>query len=235
MSELISADKNRMRAMKQAHEIKNPGIEMESEKVCGFSLIELMIGVVVAGIIAAMTVPMALTSLKDYHLNADAANLANYANVARMKAASQYAPYRLNINTTNGTFTMEKLCGDTPSSVDGNCSGGLNPYSPFSTPQIDLGTQYAAQGDTYSSCRPNGISVFPGDITADPANCPALLQIYFNTRGVPVNSNGGPLTNGGAVVYITNPDNLVDAVTFSLGGRVAVWTWNSGTSQWVMR
>lgn len=194
-----------------------------------------MVVVVILGIIAVFAVPSILTSLNGYRLNADAADIASYASMARMKAASQFAPYRLNINTANGTFTMEKLCGDTPSSTDANCSGGTNPYAPFSVANIELGTQYAAQGDTYSSCRPNGIASYPDDITGDSPNCPALLQVYFNTRGVPVNISGGPLSNGGAVVYITNQNSLTDAVTFSLGGRVAAWNWSPGSAKWSLR
>lgn len=201
----------------------------------GFSLTELLIGVAIAAVLASLALPSAMTGIRGYHLHADASNLASYASMARMKAASQYAPYRVNINTANGTFSLEKLCGDTSSSVDANCSGGINAYSPFSTPDIELGTQYAAQGDTYSTCRPASVSAYPGDITGDASGCPSLLQIYFNTRGVPVNSSGGLLINGGAVVYITNQNNLVDAVTFSLGGRVAVWNWNPGTATWSMR
>jgi len=196
---------------------------------------ELLLGVVILGLIAAVALPSIVTSLNGYRLHADAANIASYANMARMKAASQYAPYRLNIDTASGTFTMEKLCGDTPSSTDASCSGGSNPYTPFSAPDIELGTQYAAQGDTYSSCRPAGISAYPGDITGDPSQCPSLLQIYFNTRGVPVTSTGSLLTSGGSVVYLTNRNKLVDAVTFSLGGRAAVWNWSPGSAKWLMR
>lgn len=201
----------------------------------GFSLIEMMLVVGILAVTAAVALPSVVSSLKGYHLHADAAALADDANVARMRSASQYAPYRLNINTSSGTFSMEKLCGDTTSSADANCSGGTNPYAAFSTPAIELGTQYAAPGDTYASCRPSSVSAYPGDITGDAAGCPTLLQVYFNTRGIPVNTSGGPLTNGGAVIYISNQNNLTDAVTFSLGGRVAVWNWDAGSAKWVMR
>ncbi|MGA2631143.1 MAG: prepilin-type N-terminal cleavage/methylation domain-containing protein [Terriglobia bacterium] len=202
----------------------------------GFTLLESLIVIVIIGIVAAFALPSALTSLKNYRLHSDAAAIASSFNVVRMRAAAQYAPCRLNIDTVAGTYTMEKLCGQTPSSVDSACTSA---YAAFSTRQFEQGTQYAAQGDTFSSCRPSGISAFPGTITADPSGCPSsgpgVLQVYFNTRSLPVDSAGNAMTNGGAVVYLRGVNNLVDAITVSLGGRVTVWNWDQGTSQWVMR
>jgi len=47
--------------------------------------------------------------------------------------------------------------------------------------------------------------------------------------------NGDPLGNGGAVVYLHNQQNLVDAVTVSIGGAVTVWNWDAGSSSWMKR
>ncbi|MDE3178935.1 MAG: prepilin-type N-terminal cleavage/methylation domain-containing protein [Acidobacteriota bacterium] len=208
---------------------------MRYRKEPGFSLVEALVVIAIALTIAALSVPHVISEVRAYRLNSGASALAGYGSMARMKAASQFAPFRLNIDTTSGTFSMEKLCGDTPSSSDSNCSGGVNPYSQFTIPAIELGTQYIPSGDSLLSCRPSGVSAYPGDITADAAGCPAVMQVYFNTRGVPVNNAGGPIANGGTAVYLSDGNGLVDAVTFSLGGRVAVWTWSSSSSQWLMR
>lgn len=208
---------------------------MRNQRGLGFSLVEALVVIAIGLTITAFSVPAVISALSAYHLNSDASALAGYGSVARMKAASQFAPIRLNIDTTSGTFNMEKLCGDTPSTSDPGCSGGVNPYAAFATPDIELGTQYLSDGVSLLSCRPPGVSTYPGDITADASGCPAVVQIYFNTRGVPVNSSGGPTSNGGVVVYLTNRESMVDAVTFSLGGQVATWTWSPGSSRWVMR
>jgi prepilin-type N-terminal cleavage/methylation domain-containing protein len=206
-----------------------------SESEHGFSLLELLAVLIIIGIVVAFALPSAFTSLANYRLHSDATAVASYLNVARMRSAAQYAPYRVIINVTAGTYTLEKLCGMTPSTVDSACTSA---YAAFTTRQFEGGTQYVMRGNTFASCRPTGVAL-PGGITADASGCPSAgpnpLQLYFNTRGLPVDSTGNPLTNGGAVVYLSNQNNLLDAITVSMGGRVAVWNWDPRTSQWFMR
>ena len=202
----------------------------------GLTLIEVLIVIVVTLVILGLALPSASQALKSYRLTADVSDVAGMLSAARMQAASQFAPYRMDIDTTQGTYVIEKLCGNTPTSgaagADSNCTSA---YNPFSTPEDELGTQYAYSGDSFASCRPSGIGSYPGTITGDASGCPSVLQIYFNTRGAPVDLNGNPLSNGGAVLYATSPDNMVQAITVSAGGRVATWLWSSGSSQWTLR
>lgn len=206
------------------------------KRECGFSLLELLVVMVILGIIAAFALPSAFNSIKNYRLHSDATALSGYLNVARMRAAAKYAPYRVIVYISTRTYTMEKLCGMTPTSVDSACT---SPYAQFTTRQFEGGTQYAMLGDSFLSCHPSGVTVLPGAIAADAAGCPSggpdPVQIYFNTRGLPVNSSGNPLTNGGAILYLSNQNNLIDAITISMGGRVAVWNWDPRTVQWFMR
>jgi prepilin-type N-terminal cleavage/methylation domain-containing protein len=199
-----------------------------------FTMLEMLVVVTVAGIVAAMVIPQAYHAAKAYRLHADASALADQLNIARMRSASQFAPYREVINVSSGTYWREKLCGDTSTSTDSACTSA---YNALTTAGIEGGTQYALEGDSFSSCRPAflGTSSFPGTIQADPSPCTDPIEIYFNTRGAPVDSSGDPLTNGGAVVYFRNQYNLVDAVTVSIGGAVAVWNWDTASSSWVKR
>jgi prepilin-type N-terminal cleavage/methylation domain-containing protein len=195
----------------------------------GFTLFELMVVILIFAVVAAFALPQALNAIKDYRLNADGTSIASMLNVARMQAASQFAPYRVVINVAAGTYWEEQLCGNTPASVDPNCT---SPYNPYSTPRIVGGTQYISQGDSFSSCRPTAISAYPGEIQADPNPCPDPLYIYFNTRGSPVSSTGNPVSNGGYVLYITNSAQMTEAVTVAVGGAVSTWLWNSVSGNW---
>jgi len=188
---------------------------------------ELLVVILIMGVTAAMSFPAALSALQGYRLHSEASGIAGYLNLAQMHAASQYAPHRVLINVTAGTYMLEKLCG-----MDPACTGA---YQSYATPQYEDGPQYIQQGNTFSTCRPTGISVWPQPITADPTGCPNPFYIYFNTRGTPVDSSGNPLGNGGAALYITGQNGLVDAVTASPGGRVSVWAWNSLSTQWISR
>ena len=199
-----------------------------------FTLLEALIVVTIAGIMAAMVVPMAYQAIKAYRLHADASSLADQLNIARMRAASQFAPYREVVNPSSGTYWREKLCGDTSVSADSACTSA---YNALTAPGIEGGTQYAQEGDSFSGCRPTslGASSYPGTIQSNPSPCPDPIEIYFNTRGTPVDSSGNPLGNGGAVIYVSNQYNLVDAVTVSIGGAVTVWNWDTASSDWVKR
>jgi prepilin-type N-terminal cleavage/methylation domain-containing protein len=199
-----------------------------------FTLLEVLIVVAVAGIMTAMVVPQAYQAIKAYRLHADASALANQLNIARMRAASQFAPYREVVNASSGTYWREQLCGDTSVSADSACTSA---YKALTTAGIEGGTQYAHEGDSFKGCRPSSLSATgnPGTIQSNPSPCPDPVEIFFNTRGAPVDSNGDPLGNGGAVVYVSNPYNLVDAVTVSVGGAVTVWNWDQAGNSWLKR
>jgi Tfp pilus assembly protein FimT len=203
-----------------------------SEKDHAFTAIELMLVVASMGVIGAMAVPSVVNSVRDYRLHSDLSTLASLCNVARLRAAAQYAPYRVNVSVAAGTYSMEKLCGNTASSTDGACTSA---YAAFTTPQIESGTQYVLQGNTFASCRPSGPSSYPGTITADATGCPDPMHLYFNTRGTPVDNTGSPLANGGAVMYMTNQNGMVDALTLSIGGQAAVWNWDTSSRKWYSR
>ncbi len=197
-----------------------------------FTTTELMLVIATLAVISATALPSVLNSVRDYRLHTDVSTIASLCNVARLRAAAKFAPYRVNISVSAGTYTMEELCGNTSSSVDSACTSA---YAAFTAPQIESGTQYLLQGNTLASCRPSGISAYPGTITADPDGCPDPVHFYFNTRGAPVDSAGNPLTNGGAVIYMTNQNGMVDALTLSVGGRASAWNWDTSGTKWYQR
>ena len=196
----------------------------------GFSTIELLVVVAVMSIIAAMALPQAFNSIKNYRVHSDASAIAGYLNVERMRAASQAAPYALDVN--GSTYAIEQL---TPLTYNPLATPTSTAYTSQSPVVYDFGTQYLATGDTITNCRPSGISVYPIPVTANPGTCGTPFQIYFNTRGLPVDSSGNALASGGMAIYLTNTNGMVDAVTVSSGGAVQVWNWVPRSSAWALR
>ena len=147
-----------------------------------------------------------------------------------MRAASQAAPYALDVN--GSTYVIEQL---TPLTYNPLATPTSTTYTSQNPAVYDFGTQYLAPEDTITNCLPSGVSVYPIPVTANPGTCGTPFQIYFNTRGLPVDSSGNALASGGAAIYMTNTNGMVDAVTVSSGGAVQVWNWVPRSSAWALR
>jgi len=130
------------------------------------------------------------------------------------------------------TYMIERLTGLT---YDPLATPTSTSYTSQSPALYEFGTQYLAPGDTITNCRPSGVSVYPSPVTANPGTCGTPFQIYFNTRGLPVDGSGNALTSGGMAIYLTNTNGIVDAVTVSSGGAVQVWNWVPRSSAWAIR
>lgn len=200
----------------------------------GMTLVELMLVLAVAVIIIAVAVPQALISVKNYRLHADATSVVSYLNLTRMRAASQYVPYRLDLDPTANTYKVEQLTSVQYNPIPTSAPSS-SAYSAQSPAVYEYGTQYLSTGNSFANCRPSGITAYPGPITADSSTCTGAFQIYFNTRGTPVDSSGNTLSNGGLAIYLTGATGLTDAVTVSSSGAVQVWNWSPGGSAWNAR
>ena len=201
-----------------------------TDDTCGFSTLELIVVVAAMGIIAACALPQALNSLNNYRLHSDASEISGYLNVERMRASSQNAPYALDVNSSN--YAIEQL---TPLAYNPLATPTSTTYTSQSPAVYDFGTQYFAPGDTVTNCLVSGISVYPTPVSANPSTCGPPFQVYFNTRGLPVDNTGKGLASGGVAIYLTNTNGMVDAVTVSSGGAVQAWNWNPTTSAWALR
>lgn len=202
-----------------------------NERGRGFSIIELIIALVVMVIVTALAVPQALEAVRSYKLHSDVAGVAEQLSVARFRATSQYSPYRLDLFVAGGTFDVERLCGTGTGCTTPTTSCPDQAYMPFTTAVIDGGTQYLSSGDQFTTTNPGG-TVYPGTVTGGAAS----TDFYFNTRGMPVDCTGSPLSNGGAVIYMTSASaNLTDAIVITVGGRITAYDWQPSTSKWQAR
>src|ERR1035441_5348336 len=109
--------------------------------------------VAIMGVISAIAIPNAIRQIADYKVHADATALSSWFNVSRMKAASQFAPFRLDLYISSGSYTLEQLCGS--NTTDTSCkASGATPYTAYSSPLYDKsGTQYLSAGYTRSEER----------------------------------------------------------------------------------
>lgn len=174
-------------------------------------MVELLIVLAIMGVIAAIAVPQALNFAKAYRLHAVASSIASQLNVTRFRATSQYSPYRMNFNTSGSSFTMDRL------------------NSSYSSPVTEFGAQTLPTGISFLTTCP--VSAKPGTISSTFSGISS--SIFFNTRGLPVDSTGTPSNNN--VIYIKNQDDLYDAVTVTLGGQIQSWNYSPGTSSWLAR
>jgi prepilin-type N-terminal cleavage/methylation domain-containing protein len=209
-----------------------PGWGSENGGGRGYSLVELLVVILVAAIIIAMAIPQVLSALKGYRLHGDASAIAAQLNVTRFRATSQFTPYRMNIFTATSpqSFTMERLCG-----TDTDCLAPVAPcvqsYMPYLQADIESGSQYLSTGDTFTTTNPGG-AVLPPSLGGTGTGSTVF---YFNTRGLPVDCKGTPLSDGGAVIYLKNGNNLSDAVVVTVGGRISIYAWSPGSNSWVIR
>jgi len=208
-----------------------------ANKGWGFSAVELLVAVSALCVVAAIALPQAFNSINYYRLHSDALQIGGYLNVERMRAASQGAPYALDVNGSN--YAIEQL---TPLTYNPLATPASVTYVSQNPVVCDFGTQYLAPRDTVTNCRPSGVSAYPTPVTGDPSTCGTPFQIYFNTRGLPVDVHGNALSStGGVAIYVmstnplTNTVGLIDAVTVSAGGAVQVWNWSPPTSAWALR
>lgn len=180
------------------------------QKNQGFSMLELLVVIAIVGIVAAFALPSAMTFVKGYKLHANASAIAAQLSVARFRATSQYKPYRLSFSASAGATTRQRLS-----------TAYASPQSEESIP-LDRGVRFL------TTCP---VSAKPGSIGSSVTA--ASTAIYFNTRGLPVDSSGITFNNN--VVYLANDNDLYDAVTVSLGGKVTIWNYNTSTAAWVAR
>ena len=173
-------------------------------------MIEILVVIAIIGIVAAFALPGALNFVKGYRLHANASAIAAQLNVTRFRSTSQYTPYRLGISATAGTSTRQRLS------------------TAYGSPQTEE-TLPLDRGVRFLTACP--VTAKPGTIGSSVTA--ASSAVYFNTRGLPVDSSGISTNNN--VIYLANDNDLYDAVTVSLGGKVTIWTYSQGTGAWVSK
>jgi Tfp pilus assembly protein FimT len=184
----------------------------------GFSLIEVVIVMGIAIVIAAMGVPKLMTMLANLRTQGDARDLNGEIMLAKMRAASEFARARVYADLATNTFHIEIK-------------------QPTGIWTSEGGTQYLS----------SGVSFGYGSLTSPPAGVATLTQaplcvqddmtttyantacIMFNSRGIPISSSGTPTSVD--ALYVTNGKS-VNGVTVSATGLTKIWRSDASTANW---
>jgi len=168
----------------------------------GFSLPEMCIILAITAIMAAFSIPMVSSSMRDLQLISDARNIATTLTYAKLSAASQMTRYRLSFNTGNNEWSLSKL---------NRTSGNYEIQGPTNA----LRDGVADSGITLKSTSSSAPSGFPTTSSA---------TITFNSRGIPI--------EGASVIYISNRNaDYAVAVSLSGKVQFLRYTNSQWTSQ----
>jgi len=187
----------------------------------GFSLIELMLVVVIAMVIAGFAVPAFLQALRNFRLGGDSLDINGEVLMAKMRAAARFTQTRVYFDLTARQFRSEfwdktnKVWTPIGVGAPQNLSSGVD-FGEGNQTQPPLSTQTAIgqaagcmAGDNSGAGDPWG-----GSAISDTA-C-----IVFNSRGYPIDSALSPTPED--AIYINNED-AVHAVTVSSTGVTQTW------------
>ena len=189
----------------------------------GFTMIDLVVVVAIAGIIAAVALPSTSRTLADYRLRGDARAIHNMIGVAKMRAAARFTRVRLYVDLDTSSFKMQYWDKDAvpPDWVD---EGGLTTLS--TGIGFDTGAMDVPPPNTQ-----NALGQSPNCLDKDGAAIANTGCIVFNSRGLPVDPNGAPY--GNSAFYLTDWDTGVYAITLSATPLVRLWWSPTSHSSWV--
>ena len=189
----------------------------------GFSIIEMLAALGVIGILAAVTVPATTRTVGDLRLRGDARALHNLVGLAKMRAGARFTRERLYVDLATESFFLQYW---DKAALTWVTEGGATTLSRA----VDFGF------DTLTDPPPStqvAINQAPTCLVAlnAAATIPNTACVMFNSRGIPVNSTGGP--NGDGAFYVTDHETGIYAITVSATPLVRLWWSPHSQTAWV--
>jgi prepilin-type N-terminal cleavage/methylation domain-containing protein len=197
----------------------------------GFSIVEIMMAAIIAGILAAIAIPSVLTVLSNMRTLGDARGLNDEIALAKMRAAANFTLARVYADLSAGTFHLEYW-----EKPDTTCPTGCW--------VTEGGTQTLSSGVSYGT---GGISSPPNLTQTTIGQAPACLQnpsdatstvsntacVVFNSRGIPMDYTQAPTSED--ALYITDGKALVFGLTVSATGVIRTWQGATNSTNWTRR
>lgn len=188
----------------------------------GFSAIELLVVVAIAGGIAAIAIPASTNMVNEFSLSGDAHGVSNSLALARLTAAANFTRTRLYVDRAANTYRIERWNKATAlwQAVTGTSS---------------LGTLNTFSSGAIAAPPPNSQPVLGQPtpcLTAAAAPIANTSCVIFNSRGVPIDSTGVPTAT--AVIYLNGP-TAVFGVVIGTTSQLAMWRISPGGVTWSQR
>jgi Tfp pilus assembly protein FimT len=186
-------------------------------------MMELLVAVSIAGIVAASAMPSTRRTLADLRLHGDARGVHNAVGLAKMRAAARYSRVRIYVDLTDNSYHLEywdKTAGDWTREVDPTVKlqqGVTFGYGSLTTPPSNTQSAIGQSG----ACRTKTGTAISG-----------TACIVFNSRGIPLDGSGN--VTGESALYVTDGTGIY-GVTLSATPLVRLWWTKASGATWIQR
>lgn len=188
----------------------------------GFSALELLVVLAIAGGLAAISLPASANMVDEFRLSGDAHGVSNSVALARMDAAANFTRARVFVDLAANTFRIERW------NKTANAWQATSGTSPLSSLDVFGSGAIAAPP-------PNSQEIVaepPACLDAAAAAIANTACVLFNSRGLPIDNTGAPAAT--AVFYLTGP-TAVYGVVVSSTSQLALWRIPPGGDTWAQR
>jgi prepilin-type N-terminal cleavage/methylation domain-containing protein len=194
----------------------------------GWTLLEISATLLILSVVSALAIPQFLMYRKDMRTFGDARDLADMVLLAKMRAASNYTHARIYADTSAQSYHIETW----NKTLNGGAGrwqseGVVIPLSPGNIFAFGSLSSPPAGTQTTIGLAPACQDPAGGANTVANTSC-----ILFNSRGIPIDSNGTP--SGNQAFYITDGSSCY-AGTVSATGLFQLWRTDVGAAHWIKR
>ena len=196
----------------------------------GYTLIQLLITVAIAGVVMAMALPATSNLMGNLRLSGDARSLTNAVSLTKLRAASHFTKARLFVSLSDKSYHIE-MWQKSPGAWITDATDGTTYLASLTTESFSYGTLSSPPSNTQAT-----IGQAPACLTDAGVAIGNTACVVFNSRGIPVTdvaaSTGGP-TNSHAV-YLTD-GSVVYGVTVSATSVIQLWRTLVSTPSWALQ
>ena len=151
----------------------------------GFTVVEVLLVLTIAAVLASFSIPMAMSAMQAYRLNGATREVSNQISAMRLEAVSKNRRMRLRLNCpAAGMYRVVEWTTNAGIDNDANrCLPANYPYpdtDPAAAPNADLALRYLPQGITFDAVQEIEVSTL-GRVTAITGALPAVIEVTDGT------------------------------------------------------